>query len=141
MLVNLRGTRLPHNALILTYCNQHTQTRRILVLPLHPLEEQSTRMFRAAPPSERKPSTIERASYVGNPGVERFATRGARRYPFRLNFYREPPVHEVTIEQFETWAIDRLRGMCNNIGRSKFLTVLCSPGGSGSIASSQSTLS
>lgn len=69
-------------------------------------------MFRAAPRSERRPIAVERgmgASTSGN-GVERYATRGPRRYPFRLNMYREPPVHEVTIEQFETWAIDRLRG-------------------------------
>lgn len=66
-------------------------------------------MFRAAAPSDRKAAGIERASAAGYPSVDRYATRGARRYPFRLNFYREPPVHEVTIEQFEIWAMDRLR--------------------------------
>lgn len=49
-------------------------------------------------------------AFAGAGGVERHATRGPRKYPFRLNMYREPPVHEVTVEQFETWAIDRLRG-------------------------------
>jgi DNA primase large subunit len=66
-------------------------------------------MFRAAVPSDRRAVAIERAAGAGYPSVDRHATRGARRYPFRLNFYREAPVHEVTIEQFETWAMDRLR--------------------------------
>ncbi|PFH56951.1 hypothetical protein XA68_15733 [Ophiocordyceps unilateralis] len=30
-------------------------------------------------------------------------------YPYRLNFYSEPPTAEITLEQFEQWAIDRLR--------------------------------
>lgn len=33
-------------------------------------------------------------------------------YPHRLNFYREPPTADITLEQFEQWAIDRLRGLC-----------------------------
>lgn len=34
----------------------------------------------------------------------------SERYPFRLNFYSRPPLEEVTIEEFEGWALDRLRG-------------------------------
>ncbi|KAI1920240.1 DNA primase subunit pri2 [Ophidiomyces ophidiicola] len=30
-------------------------------------------------------------------------------YPHRLNFYEVPPTAEITLEQFEQWAIDRLR--------------------------------
>ncbi|KAI9755381.1 MAG: hypothetical protein M4579_004310 [Chaenotheca gracillima] len=30
-------------------------------------------------------------------------------YPYRLNFYSTPPTAEITLEQFEQWAIDRLR--------------------------------
>ncbi|KAI5853498.1 eukaryotic and archaeal DNA primase, large subunit-domain-containing protein [Tricharina praecox] len=30
-------------------------------------------------------------------------------YPHRLNFYTSPPTAEVTLDQFEQWAIDRLR--------------------------------
>lgn len=30
-------------------------------------------------------------------------------YPHRLNFYYTPPLQEVTVEEFEQWAIDRLR--------------------------------
>lgn len=32
-------------------------------------------------------------------------------YPHRLNLYRLPPTAEITLEQFEQWAIDRLRSM------------------------------
>jgi DNA primase large subunit len=31
-------------------------------------------------------------------------------YPHRLNFYTVPPTVDITLEQFEQWAIDRLRG-------------------------------
>ncbi|KZS99043.1 DNA primase large subunit [Sistotremastrum niveocremeum HHB9708] len=31
------------------------------------------------------------------------------KYRHRLNFYDEPPLFDVTLEEFETWAIDRLR--------------------------------
>jgi DNA primase large subunit len=30
-------------------------------------------------------------------------------YPHRLNFYSVPPTADITLEQFEQWAIDRLR--------------------------------
>ncbi|KAI1499710.1 eukaryotic and archaeal DNA primase, large subunit-domain-containing protein [Biscogniauxia marginata] len=30
-------------------------------------------------------------------------------YPHRLNFYEVPPTADITLEQFEQWAIDRLR--------------------------------
>jgi len=32
------------------------------------------------------------------------------KYPHRLNFYERAPNEEITIEQFESWAIDRLKG-------------------------------
>lgn len=35
-------------------------------------------------------------------------------YPNRLNFYSEPPTADITLEQFEQWAIDRLRGMARS---------------------------
>jgi DNA primase large subunit len=31
-------------------------------------------------------------------------------YPFRLNFYLKPPPSEITIEEFEMFALDRLQG-------------------------------
>jgi DNA primase large subunit len=30
-------------------------------------------------------------------------------YPHRLSFYATPPTADITLEQFEQWAIDRLR--------------------------------
>lgn len=30
-------------------------------------------------------------------------------YPCRLSFYDVPPTQEISLEEFETWAIDRLR--------------------------------
>lgn len=39
-------------------------------------------------------------------------------YKHRLNFYSVPPTADITLEQFEQWAIDRLRG----ITRSKTST-------------------
>lgn len=44
------------------------------------------------------------------------------RYPLRLNFYNKPPDSEVTIEEFETWAIDRLKILAeieNSASRNK----------------------
>jgi DNA primase large subunit len=38
------------------------------------------------------------------------ATYKEQEYPHRLNFYEIPPTAEITLEQFEQWAIDRLRG-------------------------------
>ena len=38
------------------------------------------------------------------------ATHSTLTYPHRLSFYEEPPTHNITLEQFEAWAIDRLRG-------------------------------
>lgn len=32
-------------------------------------------------------------------------------YPYRLNYYVTPPTADITLEQFEQWAIDRLRSM------------------------------
>lgn len=34
---------------------------------------------------------------------------GPQEYPHRLNLYDRPPTAEITLEQFEQWAIDRLR--------------------------------
>ncbi|KAK3988357.1 eukaryotic and archaeal DNA primase, large subunit-domain-containing protein [Cladorrhinum sp. PSN332] len=37
------------------------------------------------------------------------ATYKETQYPHRLNFYATPPTADITLEQFEQWAIDRLR--------------------------------
>lgn len=42
---------------------------------------------------------------------KQFAEAGYKetQYPHRLNFYATPPTADITLEQFEQWAIDRLR--------------------------------
>ncbi|KAH8756678.1 eukaryotic and archaeal DNA primase, large subunit-domain-containing protein [Diaporthe sp. PMI_573] len=42
---------------------------------------------------------------------QQFVDRGYKeqQYPHRLNFYATPPTADITLEQFEQWAIDRLR--------------------------------
>lgn len=37
-------------------------------------------------------------------------------YPHRLNLYDLPPVAEITLEQFEQWAINRLRSISLTVG-------------------------
>ena len=39
------------------------------------------------------------------------ATYKQQEYPHRLNLYQVPPIAEITLEEFEQWAIDRLRSM------------------------------
>jgi len=43
---------------------------------------------------------------------KQFATTSFKEleYKHRLNFYGVPPTADITLEQFEQWAIDRLRG-------------------------------
>ena len=42
---------------------------------------------------------------------KQFATAAYKEqdYPTRLNFYEIPPTAEISLEDFERWAIDRLR--------------------------------
>jgi DNA primase large subunit len=44
---------------------------------------------------------------------KQFATPAfqVQEYRHRLNFYVTPPTADITLEQFEQWAIDRLRGI------------------------------
>ena len=54
---------------------------------------------------------------VINPKKRQFAepTYKQQDYPHRLNIYQIPPTAEITLEEFETWAIDRLRSMRSQI--------------------------
>ncbi|KAK1232949.1 DNA primase subunit pri2 [Marasmius sp. AFHP31] len=56
-------------------------------------------MFKAA---ERKP-------VISNDTTLQVENHGSSQYPFRLNFYDKPPLYDVTIEDFEICALDRLR--------------------------------
>ena len=52
-------------------------------------------------------------SGVGGGDVTHHSTkRGQSKYPFRMNFYLNRPTQgfAVTMDEFETWALDRLRG-------------------------------
>ncbi|PWN27848.1 hypothetical protein BDZ90DRAFT_246216 [Jaminaea rosea] len=77
-------------------------------------------MFRTANPTSALPSPSAMQRHAGapsssaSPAIDRHATgssrmAGPKRYPHRLNFYNRPPTMEVTIDQFESWAIDRLK--------------------------------
>jgi DNA primase large subunit len=49
---------------------------------------------------------------VLNAARKQFATKAAEgEYTHRLNFYKDAPKGDITLEQFEQWAIDRLRGL------------------------------
>lgn len=41
--------------------------------------------------------------------VAMYASSSASTYPSRLSFYNNPPLEEITLEEFELWAIDRLK--------------------------------
>lgn len=49
-------------------------------------------------------------------------------YPTRLNFYENPPTAEISLEDFEKWAIDRLRSMGLQPRVSDNCADLASPG-------------
>jgi len=40
------------------------------------------------------------------------AQYAAVEYKHRLNFYSQPPTSDITLEEFEEWAIHRLKGVC-----------------------------
>ena len=45
----------------------------------------------------------------GGGGEVHLSSSRSTKYPHRLNLYERPPTDEVTLEEFEIWAIDRLR--------------------------------
>jgi hypothetical protein len=69
--------------------------------------------------------------------VEKHGTTVTRssRYPHRLNMYQDPPMDEITVEEFEEWAIDRLRRESRRGGRGRLL------GGGGGILGVATALS
>ena len=50
------------------------------------------------------------------------ATYQDQEYPHRLSFYDVPPTQEISLEEFETWAIDRLRSTASLGCAGQFLT-------------------
>ncbi|KAI0814401.1 DNA primase, large subunit [Xylaria sp. FL0064] len=55
------------------------------------------------PDLKRRVLADHRKKQFADPGYQ------ATEYPHRLNFYATPPTADITLEQFEQWAIDRLR--------------------------------
>jgi DNA primase large subunit len=63
------------------------------------IRQDPSRFSKRQKPDYRKTQFEEKPAYKG------------LNYPYRLNFYAIPPTADITLEQFEQWAIDRLRGM------------------------------
>lgn len=84
-----------------------------LALVSHRSPHTTSAMFRTANATHAASVATASPSHH-TPSVDRHATGSSRasvkRYPHRLNFYNRPPTVEVTIDEFEGWAIDRLRG-------------------------------
>lgn len=57
--------------------------------------------------SKRRPAYTHRTKQFDAPAYQTLE------YKTRLNFYVTPPTADITLEQFEQWAIDRLRGNDN----------------------------
>ncbi|KAF8076724.1 eukaryotic and archaeal DNA primase, large subunit-domain-containing protein [Lyophyllum atratum] len=51
----------------------------------------------------------ERKPFLDDKELVQVTNHGALIYPHRLNFYDRPPLYDVTVEEFETCALDRLR--------------------------------
>ncbi|KAJ7285907.1 eukaryotic and archaeal DNA primase, large subunit-domain-containing protein [Mycena rebaudengoi] len=51
----------------------------------------------------------ERSSVLESKGNIQVQLHGGLKYPYRLNFYDKPPLYDVSVEEFETSALDRLR--------------------------------
>lgn len=64
-------------------------------------------MFKSSNAPSR-PSEVARHSVVKS--GQHANNEAPKDYPYRLSFYNRPPFEEITIEQFEEWALDRLRG-------------------------------
>ncbi|KAL7624979.1 DNA primase subunit pri2 [Parahypoxylon ruwenzoriense] len=60
-------------------------------------------MFRQDRIDPKRRNVDHRKQQFANP------TYKENQYPHRLNFYETPPTADITLEQFEQWAIDRLR--------------------------------
>ncbi|KAK4052341.1 DNA primase subunit pri2 [Microbotryomycetes sp. JL201] len=63
------------------------------------------RVAHARPTDSSEPEVARHVAAVGS----LTGTRGPLKHPHRLSFYEQPPLDEITVEQFEEWAIDRLR--------------------------------
>ena len=62
----------------------------------------------------------KRRAYI-DPKKKQFAKAEYQQqdYKHRLNYYVLPPTAEITLEEFETWAINRLKGTRSRISSHK----------------------
>ncbi|KAF9457162.1 eukaryotic and archaeal DNA primase, large subunit-domain-containing protein [Collybia nuda] len=51
----------------------------------------------------------DRKSTINDRASPQVSNHGTLLYPYRLNFYDTPPMYDVTVEEFEIYALDRLR--------------------------------
>ncbi|WFD01933.1 4-nitrophenylphosphatase [Malassezia obtusa] len=63
-------------------------------------------MFRTAAPPLAHASELGKSAQVAHHPSR---ASGLGPYPYRLNMYSVPPVQDITVEEFEGWALDRLR--------------------------------
>ncbi|GAA5840613.1 hypothetical protein JCM9279_007380 [Rhodotorula babjevae] len=59
--------------------------------------------------TSRPVNTLGASSLAGPSSEVHLSSSRSSKYPNRLNLYERPPLDELTLEQFEVWAIDRLR--------------------------------
>src|SRR5947209_4843640 len=103
------GSQLPLQVWSVRLCQDFHLTRRNASLPTLTLcllsDNTATRMIK----SDRLRVDAKRRHL--NEKKKQFAVAAYRQqdYPHRLNFYEIPPTAEITLEDFEKWAIDRLR--------------------------------
>ncbi|QRW08226.1 carbohydrate esterase family 10 protein [Ceratobasidium sp. AG-Ba] len=65
--------------------------------------------FRSAGPDQTRSHDLASTSPNRHNDSKAAGERGPKTYPHRLNFYDDPPLCNVTLEEFETWGIQRLR--------------------------------
>lgn len=105
------GTRRPYEGistpLQLNTTQQLNTTRQLNILYATPIAGRFARMIKQ---EFLRIDAKRRAN--GNHRQKQFVTPQYKEvdYKHRLNFYTTPPTADITLEQFEQWAIDRLRG-------------------------------
>jgi DNA primase large subunit len=63
-------------------------------------------------------TTTASATFASGSGsAPEVALFSSKKFPFKLSFYQQSPLDEVTLEQFEEWALDRLRGESRRVPR------------------------
>lgn len=73
------------------------------------LQRPTFSVFKSATrPTPSRQSGASTSSSNGKPYMSLDSGRGGA--PYHMTYYSKPPMDEMTLEEFEMWAIDRLRG-------------------------------